>query len=139
ISSVVSQLDEHDSRLAAVVSEGERPLPVTVTYALSEDGRKRSLLAGGDGRALQQLTIHVPPARLHLVSVDADGVARLKLRPRYELDAENAVVRIDAPPTFDAPPDLDVLFQHAARNHQLARTYESQRHAARVQRRHADQ
>src|SRR5438552_1440258 len=77
-----------------------RTLTVTATYLLSEDGRKASLIAGGDGRATQQLSVHVPTGRLHLVSVDADGVARLKLRPRYQLDAEQRVVRIDACPTY---------------------------------------
>jgi hypothetical protein len=116
-----------------------RALAVSATYYLSERGRKLSLLAGGDGRALQQLTIEVPINRLHLVSVDSDGVARLKLRPRYELDRDQQVVRIDAPPTFDTPPDLETLFHQAAHNHQLERTYESQRHAARALRRDADQ
>ena len=31
------------------------------TYLLSEDGRKASLLAGGDGHAVQQITLQVPP------------------------------------------------------------------------------
>src|SRR5262245_30611356 len=109
-------------------------LAVSAMYLLSEEGRKRSLLAGGDGRATQRLTLHVPTHRLHLVSVDADGAARLKLRPRYELDRDQQLVRIDAPPTYDTPPDLETLFQQAARNHQLERTYESQGHVARLNR-----
>jgi hypothetical protein len=117
----------------------DRTLNVTATYALSDEGRKRSLLAGGNGRSLQQATIVVPIARLHLVTVDANGDARLKLRPRYELDGQHQVVRIDTPPVFDAPPDLDALLQQAARNHQLERSYEAQRHAARAARRQADQ
>ena len=35
--------------------EVARTLSVTATYLLSEDGRKASLLAGGDGHAVQQI------------------------------------------------------------------------------------
>src|SRR3954464_819252 len=58
-------------------------LTVTAMYLLSEEGRKASLLDGGDGKAVQQLSLQVPANRLHLVSVDAHGVARLKLRPQF--------------------------------------------------------
>src|SRR5438128_10405306 len=84
--------------------EVARTLPVTASYLLSEDGRKASLLAGGDGRQVQQITLQVPASRLHLVSVDKQGVARLKLRPRFEMDGDQHVVRIDAAPVHDAPP-----------------------------------
>ena len=107
--------------------------------SLSEEGRKTSLLAGGDGRAVQELAVEVPTNRLHLVSVDANGVARLKLRPRYQLDGEQRVVRIDSAPTYDAPPEVDDLFREAARNHQLERAYQTQRSAAKSKRREADQ
>src|SRR5687767_1935183 len=40
--------------------DGHKTLVVTATYRLSEEGRKASLLAGGDGRALQRLTVLVP-------------------------------------------------------------------------------
>ena len=113
-------------------------LSVTVTYLLSEDGRKASLLSGGDGRARQELTVQVPANRLHLVTVDLEGVARLKLRPRYELDGEQRVRRIDEIPTYDAPPTIDDLFRDAARNHQLERTYESERRALKQRRRDAE-
>jgi len=118
--------------------DASQTLAVTATYLLSEEGRKASLLSGGDGRAAQQLAVQVPTNRLHLVSVDADGVARLKLRPRYQLDGEQRVVRIDAAPTYDAPPDVEDLFREAARNHQLERAYQTERHAAKVRRREAD-
>lgn len=115
-----------------------KALAVTATYRLSEDGRKASLLAGGDGRGLQELTLQVPASRLHLVHVDLEGVARLKLRPRFELDGEQRVVRIDDLPTYDSPPDIEDLFRDAARNHQLEHTYESERRAAKTRRREAD-
>src|SRR5262245_58866685 len=110
------------SAVATATIDANRTLTVTGTYLLSEDGQKASLLMGGDGRAVQQLSVNVPTNRLHLVSVDADGVARLKLRPRYETDGEQQrLVRIDAPPTYDSPPDIEALFREAARNHQLER------------------
>ena len=49
-----------------------RTFPVVATYHLSEEGRKASLLAGGDGRAVQEIKIQVPTNRFHLVSVDPD-------------------------------------------------------------------
>ena len=132
-----------DRRLEAVPTPGASPgtkaLTVTAIYLLSEEGRKASLLDGGDGKAVQKLSLQVPGNRLHLVSVDVQGVARLKLRPRYQLDGENGVVRIDASPTYDSPPDIEELFREAARNHQLERAYQSERHAAKIKRREADQ
>lgn len=132
-----------ERRLEAVPTPGSpaatKMLTVTATYLLSEEGRKASLLDGGDGKAVQQLSLQVPANRLHLVSVDANGVARLKLRPRYQLDGENGIARIDAAPTYDAPPDVEELFREAARNHQLERAYTSERQAAKIKRREADQ
>jgi hypothetical protein len=129
-----------DTLSPAAVSTHEAPktLAVTVTYLLSEEGRKASLLSGGDGRAQQELTVDVPASRLHLVTVDLEGVARLKLRPRYELDAEQRVRRIDEMPAYDVPPVIDDLFRDAARNHQLERTYEVERRAVKERRRDAD-
>lgn len=122
----------------ASMPDASRALPVTATYLLSEEGRKASLLNGGNGRAVQELTLQVPANRLHLVGVDANGVARLKLRPRYQLDGERGVVRLDTPPTYDAPPDLEALFREAARNHQLEQTYFGERHAAKAKRREVE-
>src|SRR5438046_2251897 len=78
------------------VSRHERAsqtLMTTATYRLSEEGRKKSLLEGGDGRELQEITVAVPTSRIHLVSVDPDGHARLKLYPRYLLNHDQQVVR----------------------------------------------
>src|SRR5262245_58650444 len=124
---------------APAVPGATKTLTVTATYLLSEEGRKASLLDGGDGKALQQLSLQVPANRLHLVSVDAQGVARLKLRPRYQLDGDRGIVRIDAAPTYDAPPDVEELFREAARNHQLERAYRAERQAAKIKRREGDQ
>ena len=126
------------------VSEPLRPvastqtLTVTASYNLSEAGRKASLLAGGDGRGRQQLSVQVPTTRLHLVAVDVNGVARLKLQPRFELADGQRVVRHDNPPTYDVPPTIEDLFKDAARNHELERTYRTERTASRNNRRDAD-
>lgn len=114
--------------------EAARALAVTVSYLLSEDGRKASLLSGGNGHEVQQLAVQVPMNRLHLVTVDKQGNARLKLQPRFELDANQRVLRVDAPPTYDAPPSIDDLFRAAARNHELERTYQTERNVARAKR-----
>lgn len=120
------------------VVDAAKTLNVTVTYGLSEAGRKASLLNGGDGRARQQLSIQVPAARLHLVAVDPAGVARLKLQPRYELSDSDRIVRHDAPPVYDVPPSIDDLYRDAARNHELERLFLAQRNSWRGQRREAD-
>jgi len=117
----------------SVSREPTRMLTATATFILSEDGRKASLLAGGNGRALQEQTIQVPATRLHLVHVDTNGTARLKLRPRYQLNAAGAVTKTDEPPTYDAPPDLDELLREAARNHELGSAFLAARRASRTQ------
>jgi hypothetical protein len=119
-------------------TERSRTLRVTATYLLSEEGRKASLLSGGDGRAVQQITLAIPAERLHLVNVDEKGVARLKLRPRFELDAEQRVMFTDSPPRYDVPPTLDDLLHDAARNHQLERAYHAERTAERLKQRDAE-
>ena len=98
------RVDQAESANALQPDPRQR-LAVTVTYLLSEEGRKASLLAGGNGRALQEVTIQVPANRLHLVTVDANGRAHLKLRPRFELNAEQRVVKIDALPAYDVAAD----------------------------------
>src|SRR4051812_34155134 len=115
--------------------DGGRTLAVTVTYVLTEEGRKASLLAGGNGRAVQEMAVEIPSGRLHLVSVDANGVARLKLRPRYQIKKDQSVVRTGLPPEYDAPPSLEDLFHEAARNHQLESTYHAERRTSRSKRR----
>src|SRR5918996_2333173 len=132
---VPGRLDTRGEPATVPALDRDRTLAVTATYLLSEDGRKASLLGGGDGRAVQQVTFPVPASRLHLVAVDGNGIARLKLRPRFELDANQRVVRKDHLPTYDAPPSLDELVREAARNHQLEREYHAVRTAERAKRR----
>lgn len=123
--------------LHAVVTP--RLLPVVAQYTLTEAGRKASLLAGGDGRAQQVLELQLPTTRLHLVTVDAQGRARLKLSPRYELGEDQRVIRRNGSPAYDVPPSLDELFRDAARNHELERLFRTERIAVQHRRRDEDQ
>jgi len=122
------------SSVLAPNHEAARALSVTAIYLLSEDGRKASLLNGGDGRAVQRITLQVPANRLHLVAVDQQGIARLKLRPRYEVDGAQHIVRLDAAPLYDAPPTIDELYRAAAKNHEFEATYFAARDTARSRR-----
>src|SRR4029450_5968094 len=115
--------------------ESTRTLPVTADYRLSEAGRKASLLSGGNGHAEQRMKIAVPLTRLHLVHVDSNGVARLKLRPQFKLNTDQRIVKIKFAPVYDHPPTLDELFQDAARNHELERAYHAQRTTAQAAKR----
>ena len=119
----------------AIPVESARTLSVTADYRLSEAGRKASLLSGGNGRAEQRVKIAVPLTRLHLVHVDNNGVARLKLRPQFKLNTDQRIVKIKLAPVYDHPPTLDELFQDAARNHELERAYHAQRTTAQAARR----
>lgn len=122
------------------VPDGSTSLVVTATYDLSEAGRKALLLAGGDGKARQQLTLHVPASRLHLVAVDREGVARLRLQPRFVLQDDGRVARVEQGAEYDAPPTVDELLRAAARNLELEGAYVAERVAVRAKRREsADQ
>ena len=129
-------VDRQSGSLSAASAPGveaARTLSATASYLLSEGGRKASLLSGGDGRSVQQITLQVPANRLHLVSVDRQGVARLKLRPRFEMDT-TGIIRIDTAPMYDAPPTVDELYRAAAKNHELETAYYAQRTALRAKR-----
>ena len=69
----------------------------------------------------------MPATRLHLVQVDGNGIARLRLRPQFQLNADQRIVKIKLAPVYDHPPTLDELLQDAARNHELERAYHAQR------------
>jgi hypothetical protein len=110
----------------ATRADALRKLTVKAIYLLSEHGRKAALLAGADGRELQAIDVDVPVNRLHLVVVDRDGRARLKLRPRYEVRPDGRVIQISTPPVYDCPPTIDDLFLAAAKNHELERAFLAQ-------------
>lgn len=113
-------------------------LTVSARFVLSEAGRKLSLLSGGNGRAVQEISLDVPANRLHLVRVGGNGVAQLKLRPRFELDGAQHVIRFDATPIYDIPPTVDQLLKDAARNHELERAFLAERSLSRSARREHD-
>ena len=114
-------------------------LTVTATYLLSEEGARHRSSMAVTAKQCNSSRCRCQANRLHLVSVDAHGVARLKLRPRYQLDGDNGIVRIDTAPTYDKSPDVEELFREAARNHQLEGAYRAERHTAKIKRREADQ
>src|SRR6185503_4908112 len=87
---------------------------------------------------VQEMVVEIPSNRLHLVSVDANGVAQLKLRPRYRVGDDQRVARTDAPPEYDSPPTVEELFREAARNHQLESTFQAERRTARSRRRDSE-
>jgi hypothetical protein len=131
-----------DSSLHVIGARPSAPaqsLTATANYRLSDAGRKASLLIGGDGREHQELAIEIPITRLHLVHVDPNGMAQLKLRPRYDMDANQRILRIDAPPAYDVPPTIEGLFQDAARNHELESLYFAHRTAARANRQETEE
>ena len=130
IASATRRIDSSLHAVGAPPIEAARTLSVTADYRLSEAGRKASLLAGGDGRVEQRVKIAVPTTRLHLVHVDGNGVARLKLRPQFKLNPDQRIVKIKLAPVYDYPPTIDELFQDAARNHEFERTYHAQRAAS---------
>jgi hypothetical protein len=130
-----SSLHAVGSLSPAIAVESARTLSVTADYRLSEAGRKASLLTGGNGRAEQRVKVAVPLTRLHLVHVDNNGVARLKLRPQFRMSPDQRVIKIKLAPVYDHPPTIDELFQDAARNHELERTYHAQRTTAQTARR----
>jgi hypothetical protein len=122
----VSVLRKPEGLRSASPSSEPKTLRVAAVYTLSESGRKASLLAGGNGRAEQTIELDVPGNRLHLVTVDPDGHATLKLRPRYDTKPDGRVARIDASPVYDVPPSVDELLLTAAKNHELERAYAAQ-------------
>jgi hypothetical protein len=118
-------------------SEPQRTLNIRAEYRLNEAGRKASLLQNGNGQARQRVVLTLPATRLHLVQVAKDGTASLKLRPQFQLNAEQRIVLVDARPSYDHVPTVDELLQDAARNHELERAFYGQKTTSRVARREA--
>src|ERR1017187_6685416 len=51
-----------------------------ITYTLNDAGRKALLIAGGDGKAEQTVTIQIEPADLDLMTLAADGSLNADVR-----------------------------------------------------------
>lgn len=101
-------------------------IKVRAAYLLTEAGRKAALLMGRNGRERQTAVIRIATHRMHLVTVDAQGVSHLKLRPRYEEHGDH-VVRVDALPIFDHPMTGDELLLAASKNYELEQKWRAQR------------
>lgn len=90
---------------------------ITITYTLSEVGRRASLLAGGDGRRDQAVQVPVTPELLAQASVDLDGHATIDMRQngyaaiatRATVEYESVVLRVDAQDAPIADPAAWVL------------------------------
>lgn len=65
-----------------------------IEYLLSEEGRKKSLLAGGDGKEVQMVVTDITPELLELARVNADGTVILKLTGYMVLDVEIEMVGV---------------------------------------------
>lgn len=101
-------------------------IKVKAAYLLTEAGRKAALLMGRNGRERQTAVVRIATHRMHLVTVDAQGVSHLKLRPRYE-DRGDHVVRVDALPVFDHPMTGEELLLAASKNYELEQKWRTQR------------
>src|SRR5262245_50375702 len=121
----------------SAAAESLRTLKVRAEYRLNEAGRKAALLQGANSQARQRVILTLPASRLHLVRVARDGTASLKLRPQFQLNAEQRIVLVDARPSYDHVPTMDELLQDAARNHELERAFYGQKTTARDTRRDA--
>lgn len=97
-------------------------MKATVRYLLSEAGRKKSLLSGGDGCQLQVLQVEVAPELLELAVVSEDGEVSLDVGFtgwREPVPVDLRVAKADRPwleevlerKEFDAPQDLAALIE----------------------------
>ena len=89
---------------------------VRIKYLLSEEGRKKSLLAGGDGKAEQVADADITPEVLELAEVGRDGEAVLNLTYSLTSDlkvglefGEIRIRELAGSFTFDAPQTAEQL------------------------------
>jgi len=60
----------------------------TITYLLSQEGRKKSILAGGDGQEVQTIEADITPELLEIAYVDRAGNVKLDLTEQKVIDIE---------------------------------------------------
>jgi hypothetical protein len=60
----------------------------TITYLLSQEGRKKSILAGGDGQEVQTIEADITPELLEIAYVDRAGNVKLDLTEQKVVDIE---------------------------------------------------
>ena len=89
---------------------------VRIKYLLSEEGRKKSLLAGGDGKEKQVVEADITPEVLELAEVDHDGEAVLNLTYSLTSDlkvglkfGEIRIMELLESFSFDAPQTAEQL------------------------------
>lgn len=83
----------------------------TITYLLSEEGRKKSLLSGGDGKEVQTIETDITPELLGMADVDRDGVVVLKIGDNsYSTPSRSRnVTDIAVKTTYDKKPYFDSI------------------------------
>jgi hypothetical protein len=110
----------------------ERTIKALAVVQLSARGRRASLLAGGDGRALQRLHVDVPPSAVDLIRVNRRGEASLVLGPRIVALPNGRLRRLREPMLYDAPPTNEQLLVDARAVAALREAYVTQRSLAYV-------
>jgi hypothetical protein len=108
----------------------ERTIKALAVVQLSAHGRRASLLAGGDGHALQRLHVDVPPSAADLVRVNRRGEASLVLGPRIVVQPNGRLRRLRDPMLYDAPPTNEQLLVDARAIAALRQAYVTQRSLA---------
>lgn len=91
-----------------------------ITYFLSVEGQKASILAGGDGKQTQELLVEVAPQDLDLFNVHADGSLAFvgwPKRLRYFYNYMDKPEFLTDPPRFDAPQDYDSIIAFSRADH----------------------
>lgn len=88
---------------------------VKIKYLLSEEGRKKSLLSGGDGKAEQVIEAPLTPEALEISKVDVNGNAVIRLTERLasEVKLQKAysphITEFDKKFEFDSPQTAEQL------------------------------
>jgi hypothetical protein len=108
----------------------QRPIKALAIVQLSARGRRASLLAGGDGRALQHLHVDVPPSAADLVRVNRRGEASLVLGPRIVALPSGQLRLLRDARLYDVPPTNEQLLADARAVAALRQAYVTQRSLA---------
>lgn len=88
---------------------------VRIEYLLSEEGRKKSLLSGGDGKAEQVIEAPLTPEALEISKVDVNGNAVIRLTERLASEVKLQkvysphITEFDKKFEFDSPQTAEQL------------------------------
>jgi DNA segregation ATPase FtsK/SpoIIIE-like protein len=72
---------------------------VIIKYLLDEAGRKKSLISGGDGKAVQTVEADLTPEAVELASIDYDGNALIDLT--RQLSSKAALSKVGRPHIYE--------------------------------------